>query len=918
MISIMSTPDILSTKLYIQPTRPELVLRPRLIERLNEGLHRKLSLISAPAGFGKTTLLTEWVEALRSADPKSNQNSCQVGWLSLDEGDNDPVRFLVYFVTAVQTIWTDVGAGILDTLQSPQPPPIESMLTALINEIAVNSDDPARTSSHRFALVLDDYHVVEAQPIHAALNFLIDNLPPQMHLVITTREDPPLPLARLRAGGQMTELRAGDLRFTEAETATFLNHTMGLGLIPGDVAALEARTEGWIAGLQLAALSLREQADRTDFIQSFAGDDRLVMDYLVGEVLSVLPENIQRFLLHTSILKRMCGSLCDALMDCDESSQDILEHLEQTNLFIVPLDNRRRWYRYHHLFAELLRARLCTMNGSHMANLHGRASVWYEQHELITEALDHALEAADFQGAARLAAANALPTLMRGEVATVQEWFDALPQEISRTHPRLCIDQAWVLHLSQRSTEIEPLLQAAERGLNSSDYAGLATTSSWLGEVMALRAWVKRSQGDLVQALELAHGALDLLTEEHVFALCLNLVSLAGALRHTGDLEQAVQVLTDCIPLCKEAMNPLGVMADSFELAELQVMRGHLYQAQAVLQDALQWATNHGVQQMPATSMVHVKLSDVLFEQNNLQAAEDHLEAGLKLSKRGLATVSGQGYLSLARLKQARGDTAGAEAALLKAEEAVQGWETPEMAAERAAHRARFWLAEGNLPPALRWIQESWVRTQEKETYLHEFELLTLSRVLIAHGRARRDVPALDDAMALLERLRQSAEEGGRLGRIIEISMLRAMTHQVLGDSHEALAALDRALTLAEPEGYVRMFVDEGTPMASLLYQAADRSIAPDYAGRLLAAFPVSDSRQSQRPPANMVEPLSGRELEVLALIAEGLSNQEIAGKLHLSLNTVKVHCSNIYGKLGVNSRTQATAKAKTLGILES
>lgn len=922
------TIPILATKLYIPPPRPDAIARQRLIQRLDAGSRGKLTLVSAPAGFGKTTLLSEWI----------NQTERPVAWLSLDEGDNDVVRFLTYFIAALQTIQAGIGETTLAVLQSPQPPPIESMLTGLLNEIADIPDDPSSAipsdksqdkqleTGHGFALALDDYHVLEAQSIHTALIFLLDHLPPQMHLVIMTREDPPFPLARWRTRGQMLEIRASDLRFTEVEAAAFLNQSMKLELTPDNIAALETRTEGWIAGLHLAALSLQGHANHADFIRSFTGDDRHVMDYLAGEVLTLQSESIQRFLLQTSILERMCGPLCDAVVGGEPgNSQDILEHLEQANLFIVPLDNRRQWYRYHHLFADLLHARLRQEQPEYIPDLHRRASTWYEQNELITEALNHALAAADFERAANLVAANALPMLMRGEVTTVQGWLDALPQEIVRSHPRLCIDMAWTMHLTHHPEAIEPLLQNAERGLESSGLTEQTVTSSWIGEIMALRAWVKRCQGDLAQAIELSYEALERLTEEHVFALCLNLVSLAGALRYVGDTAQAIQVLTDCIPLCQKAGNSLGVMADTNDLAELRVMQGQLHLAKAVLGDALQWATEQGVQKLPATSIIYVKLGDVLREQNDLQAAEDHLLAGIELSEGGLAIVSGQAYLSLARLIQARGDTTGSQNILQQAEQAVRGWETPEIVSEIAAHRARLWLAQGNLTAAIRWIQQSGIRANIEPTYLHEFELLTLARVLIAQGCAQRDKQILHEAMELLEQLGQEAEAGGRMGRVIEISMLQALAlsqipvnGQAQVDTDEALDTLNRALALAEPEGYVRMFVDEGAPMARLLYQAVARGIKPEYAGLLLAVFPEVDSGQPMHPSVEIVEPLSAREVEVLEHIAEGLSNKEIAVKLHISLNTVKVHCSNIYGKLGVKSRTQAVAKAKTVGILPS
>lgn len=926
----MGTP-LLATKLYLPPHRPDLVPRPRLLQRLDAGLHGKLTLVSAPAGFGKTTLVSEW----------ASQGRVPVTWLSLDERDNDRARFLSYFIAALQVIEADIGKTALAVLQSPQPAQIEPLLTVLINEITNISDGPATayrvdhpvppaadSAGQGFALVIDDYHVLETQEIHDAVDLLIDQLPPQMHLVIATREDPPLSLARWRARGNMTEIRAGDLRFIEAETAEFLNRSMGLELTPDDIAGLEARTEGWIAGLHLAALSLQRHGDRALFIQTFAGDDRHVADYLVGEVLSLQPESVQRFLLQSSILERMCASLCDEVMADDGvsgGSQDILEYLEQANLFIVPLDNRRQWYRYHHLFLDLLRTRLRRHHPERIPDLHRRASDWYERNGLISEALDHTLAAADFEEAARLAAANALPMLIRGEVATVQNWFDALPQETVRSNPRLCIDQAWVMHLNQRPDAIEPLLHDAERGLGSSAFAERAATSSWLGEVLALRAWVRRSQGDLAEAIELSHQALERLTEEHVFALCLNLVSLAGALRHVGDTAQAIQVLVDCIPLCQATGNYLGVMADTYDLAELWVMQGQLHQAKVVIGDALQWAAQHGVLEMPATSMVYAKIGEVLREQNDLQSAEDHLSTAVELSDGKLAIISGKAYLTLGQVKQARGDASGARSALEQAVQAVRGWETPEIVADMAAHRARLSLVQDDLPAAIRWVHQSGIRASKQPTYLHEFELLTLARVLIAQGRAQRDEQIFHEAQELLARLLSTAKAGERMGRIIEISILRALALSLTpvsgteeGDSDEALAVLERALVLAEPQGYVRMFVDEGEPMARLLYEAAARGIASEYAGRLLAVFPDPASARSPRREVELVEPLSPREVEVLALISEGHSNRKIAAELHLSLNTVKVHCSHIYGKLGVNSRTQAVAKARMVGILPS
>jgi LuxR family maltose regulon positive regulatory protein len=699
----------------------------------------------------------------------------------------------------------------------------------------------------------------------------------------------------------MTELRTPDLRFTSDEAATFLNQVMDLDVSDDEVAALETRTEGWITGLQLAGLSVQglHSDDLPGFIADFTGSHRYIFDYLADEVLQQQSEDIRNFLLQTSILNRLTGSLCNAVTGQDDG-QETLERLEAANLFIVPLDTERHWYRYHHLFADLLRQRLQQLQPDTISELHRQASQWYEQNELITEALGHALAAADYERATQLVAANALLMLTRGQVSTVQDWLDALPSERIRTHPRLCIDQAWALYLTNRPSAVEPILVDAERGLQSGVLAEQPTTSGWLGEVMALRAWVKRSEGDLDQAIELSQKALEHLTEKQMFVRCMNILSLAGAWQDSGNPAQAVQALVDCIPKCMADGNPLGVMGGAYDLAQLQVIRGQLHQARKTLHDALLWATEQRVQRLPAAALLHVGLGVVLLEQNDLQAAEDHLETGLEL------------------LKQARGDTEGARDAFQNAEQAARNWEVPQTVAGLAAHRARLLLAQGDLAAAIQWRQKAGLRSDDDPTYLREVELITLARVLIVEARAQSDKSSLSDVLKLLERLQQTAETGERMGRVVEILVLRALALQAQDNVDGAIIVLERALVLAEPEGYVRLFVDEGTPMARLLYEAATRGIAPDYAGNLLAAFPDADSTHAQRLRSEGVEPLSQRELEVLQLIAEGLSNRELASRLSLSLNTVKAHTRNLYSKLDVNSRTQAVAKATALGILPS
>jgi len=875
-----------------------------LIERLDEGIKRELTLISAPAGFGKTTLLSEWIHKI----------TLPVAWVSLDKGDSDPVHFIHYLIAAMQTIESSIGKAALTVLQTPQPPPIESVLSNLINEITAIPED--------FALILDDYHLVEAKQIHNMAEFLLDHLPQRMHLVIATRVDPLLPLARLRGRNQLTELRASDLSFTTTETTEFFNKVMTLGLSSADITRLESRTEGWIAGLQLAALSMQDRKDIPAFIKTFSGDDRHIVDYLAEEVLNRQPDHIRNFLLQTSILNRLTGSLCDAVTG-QENGQQMLNELEKGNLFIIPLDNKRSWYRYHHLFADLLQQRLRQTQGDVVPELHKRTSEWYEQNELITEAVDHALAAEEFDRASRLVEENVKIVLMHGEVTTVLNWLEALPKEVVRAHPRLYIDHAWALYLTNRPNAVEPLLQDAERGLQSKNLDESAITSGWRGEVMVLRAWVKRCQGNLDQAIELSEQALKHLTEKQSFVRCLNILSLAGAWYYSGDSAQAIQALRECIPMCQADRNPLGVTGGAYDLAELLVIQGNLNQAIATLKQALQWVTAQGVQHFPATALLYAGIGDILREQNDLKAAEHHIEACLELSELGLKTASGQGFLSLARLKQALGDTNSARDALRKAEQAVQDWEPPQIVADLAAHRVRFCLAQGNIKAAIQWKQESGLRSDEEPTYLHEFELITLARVLIAQGKTQPKEAYLSDAIELLKLLHRTAQAGNRIGRVIEILVLQALVLKMQGDTTQAITVLEQALSLAEPEDYIRTFADEGSQMALLLEKLlnAKKSDQGDgkvgytqaYVKKLLFAIKASPLTKTDY---GLIEPLSDRELDVLNLIAAGLTNKEIANELFISLNTVGSHTKNINSKLDVHNRTEAVAKAKELGLL--
>jgi LuxR family maltose regulon positive regulatory protein len=935
----MTTP-VLKTKLHIPSVRPELVPRPRLIERLNAGLHRKLTLISAPAGFGKTTLVSEWVQALYGTTPP-----VAAAWLSLDESDNDPIRFLVYLVVALQTIEAgqeptgSIGKGVLSALQSPQPPPAEVILTALINEIAAIPD--------RILLVLDDYHLIGAQPIHDALTFLLRHLPPHtgpggqcqgMHLVIASREDPPLPLARLRARGQLTELRATDLRFTSSEAAEFLNQMMGLDLSAEDIAALENRTEGWIAGLQLAAISMQGRKDVAGFIQSFTGSHHFVLDYLVEEVLEQQSQSVQSFLLQTAVLDRLTGSLCDALTGQD-NGRATLETLEHANLFIVPLDDERRWYRYHHLFSDLLRQRLRQVQPEQVSTLHRQAGTWYEDQGLATEALRHILAAGDFQWAGRVVEQIGTATLWKWfDWTNLRYWLQQLPASLVHSRPRLCLLSAWVMDFSGQPEAIDPFLRSVESHLQDAGDGGLvaradrliATTDvSWavpplskdvlsiMAEVTTIRAFTARVRDDLPGAIKLFHRALEMLPSQELHLRAVITGGLADTCFVSGDILTAGSLFPEASAIGWESGNIYMASISARRLAEVQVMRGFLHQAADTYMQMQHVLAKRGVQLAAVAGNTCVGMGELMREWNDLDAAVQQLREGIEHGKQVAGVrILLPGYVSLARALWALGDADGALSAI---QEAMHVWE--EYHVRRlwgvppvAAYEARLWLAQGDVASAVQWAQEQGLRADGELSYQREVDHLTLARLLITQSNA-------SEATGLLQRLLEAAEAGGRISRVIEILMLQALALQVQGDTDQAITTLERALTLAEPGGFVRIFMDEGPPMARLLYEALARGIAPDYARRLLAAFPVPEPEEAapletQAPESGQIEPLSERELEVLELFAEGLSNREIASRLFLSPHTVKTHSSNIYGKLNVHNRTQAVARARALGLL--
>jgi LuxR family maltose regulon positive regulatory protein len=953
-IDIVQHDPLLTTKLYTPRLRRNLVPRQRLVTRLDRGLERTLTLISAPAGFGKTTLVSQWL----------HQVDLPTAWLSLDEDDNEPGRFWQYFIAALKQIEPKFGQHAQELDRAESSLPVETLLTALINNLSAAPTD--------FVLVLDDFHLITATALHSALTFLLDHPPPQMHLIVTSRVDPPLPLARLRARDQLVELHTTDLRFTSAEAATFLNQVMGLSLSAADIAALETRTEGWITGLQLAALSLQECSDVPGFMATFTGSHRYIFDYLANEVLQQQPEPIQQFLLQTSILNRLTGPLCDAVLgrkagepgnageaemsallpsftaptplNSSTSSQDVLAYLEQANLFIIPLDDERRWYRYNRLFADFLRGRLQhQVGGPGIAPLHHRAAAWYEQNGLVAEAMGHALAVADVERASRLVERSGRTLLRRSEMGIVQSWLQALPAELIRARPRLSLFHAWAMVLTGQLEKLEAQLQATQSALRP-DESGTAAIADALhelneietqpdipGELSAIEATLAYFRRDFPRAIEAFRQAFASLPEDNLFLRGAVAMSLGTACVISNDLEGAKTAFRHGQIISQASGNLDMALITSSNLAKLYIEQGQLRHAADIYRQALALVIEQAKQgtQSIVAGRVYVGLGEILYQQNRLSEATAYILQGIKGGEQSRqVTTLMRGYLALTRLKCVQNDLDAAFDMLRTAEEFGQENNLPSWNVLLTDCRIRLYLNQGNLETAVQWYQKNQpvVDSQSFDDSagypddLRRLALITQARLQIAQASSgsSEKQEQLDEVLRLLIDLRQSFEKSGRLGPLLQVLVLQALAYQRYGDSTQAIHLLQKALALAEPEGYVRLFLDEGSVMADLLRLVVAQGPASAYVDTLLTAFEAhsASTRPSSARSQPLVEPLSERELEILGLIAVGKSNRQIADDLVLSVGTVKWHLNNIYGKLGVRSRTQAVAQARELNLL--
>jgi LuxR family maltose regulon positive regulatory protein len=933
---------IITTKLHAPPLRPTSVARPRLVEWMTAGLWqngslsgrehqrhgfaRKLTLISAPAGFGKTTLVSEWTQNLIQESPRVS-----ISWLSLDSGDNDPSRFLIYLITALQVLDEHIGGAVLRTLASPeaavfaQGAQIEMLLTDVINQVTGLSDSLTDDGSF-LVLVIDDYHVVTAQPVHAAVEFLLEHLPDNLHVVIATRSDPTFRMARLVGCGQVLELRQADLRFDATEATAFLQQVTGLELEATDITALNSRTEGWIAGLQMAAISMQGRGENhaSEFVQAFTASNRYILDYLVEEVLGQRPAGTREFLLQTSVLDRLSGPLCSAVIEPSDSRSEhldcqlILEQLEHANLFINPLDHERRWYRYHRLFADLLRKRLGQEHPDLVPTLHRRASEWCEHNGHISAAIEHALSAGDVERAADLTEASVERVFLAGEYVTLLTRVQALPIWAMRRRPRLSAYAGIACFMAGRPlTEFAPLI-----GVLDND-----SVEELPAELLVLRSLLLTFGGDLQKSIELCRRALEHLPAEEEILRGFAVRNLGAIYRLNGDVGATISAFQEALRLGQKTHDPIGASAALNYIAEMHAVQGQLHASKVLYEKALDMAVNGKGRRLPVAVKVLVGLADLYRQWNDLEQGTKCAQEAIDLSRSWMETWAIGAHVHLGRIRHALGDSAGAREAMSQAERLAVEYDATDLDdLAVAAFQARLCVAQGNTDAAKVWAEEraldvkSIVREMRqggssRAPYaLRESEGITLARMYISQHRA-------EDAMAVLQALESAAERLGRTGVLIEILVLQALASSLNGDTNRALEALERAVSLGAPERYVRVFADEGTQLVPLLRRLVARGTAPRYVGQLLHACSGSASSEEGSSTATkaaqaLVEPLSEREMDVLRLLNTHLTSTHMADELFIAVSTVRSHIKNIYGKLDVHSREEAVHFAQELGLI--
>ena len=898
--------SLLLTKLYIPPPNPKVVNRPKLLARINEGLRRgcKLTLISAPVGYGKTTLVSNWLSTL----------NCPIAWLSLDPEDSDPIRFWNYVFSALQTAQVELDQTVLSMLQTEQMPPVENILNVLINQITALPD--------KVILILDDYHLIDSSSLHLGFNYFLDHLPPQMHLVIITREDPPLPLPQMRVKEQMTELRAKDLRFTAEESAQFLNQSMNLNLQSQEISILDRRTEGWVAGLQMAAISMQDMDDKAGFINAFAGDDRYVVDYLIEEVIEHQPEHIQEFLLQTAILRQFTASLCDAVTGM-ATGRDNLAYLEETNLFLISLDNKRQWYRYHQLFGDLLQYRLRNnVSAEGINKLHKRAAEWYTKHGSTDEAVSHFLAYEAYTQAADLIEPMVIKLIVQGQLRKVFSWLAQFPDDFIFTRPLLCVSRAWVLTVTGQGAEVETWLARAEQGLRTSTPM---QAQKIRGLILIVRSYLARNQGNILLSISDLRQSKEGIEPNDLIVRSLVNLNLGFNYSILGQLDLAEQSLL--------AVRSDGKIVNAVYLTLLAMaIQGIVYTAQGKLHRAIhlyQEAIAYGQAQnkghpFPPAGYAYAGLGQALYEQNNLQAAEQHLTMAIEFGElMGDWSMKRRGLLPLAWLKEMQGDSVAAQELWQRALSVVHQAESSRVETTIMVHRARLWLAQAISSPsdlsalaaAADWAESYQKRHPDEHSFQEAFAQTTLAWVELAQD-------LVDKALSRLDVLAEIANANGWNDNLIKVLVLKALAYARKGEIEPALDILSITLAQSAHEGYIRTFVDHGQPMQKLLQEAASRGIWPDMIALLLASFPNNEENKGQtragKPITSqtMIEPLTDREISILSLMAAGLSHHEIAEELYLSVNTIKWHVTHIYNKLGVHRRSHAVTRSRELGIL--